>query len=322
MKKRLVWAVAVFTGLTMMSGCSFNVSKYIPAKLFTNKKENVVDKTYRETKAENKTREEVAKEINDMVDKMVEKIKAGNWNNAISVGESAYSLAVDYTVDSKKAPATVNDAAYDVYGLESTKEKLYEVLTEAYDYKNHLEGLAKEEKDKYVRTARAHFNINPSEPGKKLQLAQVLIETGSFSEGLKLAAELYNSNARNKDVTDVYAWGLYLSGRKKEAYDIYKTFYPQSESLVQLYHSAVVIEEMDKLLGLILYKGCEMAGNNLMVLEPNANNLSAQSFINRIITDSNKARDRLLAGGYRIDSQYNIVSVDNIVKSIVELSKS
>jgi len=320
MKRRLVWTVAVLTGLAMISGCSFKAN---PLNLFKKNSETVSEKTYRETKTENKSREEIAREINNMIDRMVEKIKAGNWNEAVTVGEAAYSITVDYfSGGPQKAAAPVKDAVYDTYGLESTKEKLYEVLTEAYDYKNHLEALNKEEKAKYVRTARLHYNINPAEPGKKLALAKVLLETGSLSEGLKLAAELYNSPARDKDITETYAWGLYLSGKKTEAYNIYKTFYPQSESLVQLYHSAVVIEEMDKLLGLILYKACELAGNNLMVLEPNVNNLSAQSYLNRIISDANKARDRLLAGGYRIDSQYNMVRVDSLVKSIVELAKS
>ncbi|PKM83297.1 MAG: hypothetical protein CVU89_00640 [Firmicutes bacterium HGW-Firmicutes-14] len=319
MKKKLALVMAFLTLLPVISGCSkinVDISKLNP---FAPKKETVVQKTYKDTKTETeKTRREYAKEIDSMVNQMVEKINAGDWNSAITIGEDAYAIAEEQAAKAK----TVKGAVYDEFGLDSAKEKLYEVLSDAYDYKNHLgSGLTDKEKERFVRTERAHFSINPAEPFKKLALAKVMIDTGNLTEGLKLTTELYNSPAKNKDITESYAWALYLSGKKREAYDIYKTFYIQSETLVQLYHSALVIEEFDKLLGLILYMGCEGAGNNLMVIEPNVKNLSAQTYISKVITDSQKAKDRLLAGGFRIDSQYNLEKVEQIIKSIVTLSE-
>jgi len=147
------------------------------------------------------------------------------------------------------------------------------------------------------------------------------VETGNLTEGLKLAGEVYNSEARNNYVADTYAWCLYLSGKKQEAYDIYKNLIiqPSNLTLEQVYRSAVVIEEYDKLLGLTLYKAGELAGNNLMVLEFNVNNISAQSYITKIMDDSQKASDRLLAGGMGIDSQFRLDGLERMVKSIVQL---
>lgn len=309
MKKKLIYGVIVLIGIVFVSGCSFNVAKWNPFK----KTATVAQKTIVEEKNVVKSREQLTKEIDAMTNQMVEKINAGNWQDAITVGEAAYSM-----ITGPSAAAAVKGS---VYGLDAEKEKLVETLAEAYDFKSHLEGLNNEEKQRYVRTARVHFNINPSEPFKKLALAKVLVDTGDYKEGLRLATELYNSKERNKDVTENYAWVLYLAGRKAEAYNIYKSFYAQSETLVQLYHSAIVIEEQDKLLGLVLYKGCEKAGNNLMVIEPNVKNLSAQTYINNVITGSQKAYNRLLAGGMRIDSQYNLGAIDAIIKSIVQLAK-
>lgn len=215
----------------------------------------------------------------------------------------------------------VAGAVYDPYGLEATKEKLYEVLVDAYDYKNHLTGLSKEEKEKYVRTARAHYDINPNDVFKKHALAKVLLETGYLDEGIKLATEAYDSNKASTDFMETYAWGLYQVGKKSEAYNLYKTFWTtvQVGTLTQLYHSGVVIEEQDKLAGLSIYKACEQSGYNLMVLEPNVNNLSTQSYINKIISESKKAVDRLLAGGLGVDSQFNYAASERLIHSIVRL---
>lgn len=308
MKGRKFLATIVLLGMVLISGCTGNLTKWIPFA-----KPKTVSETSTVQKVEApKSREELAKEVDAMTDDMVKSINNGNWNQAITVGEQAYS-----TITGSAAQAIVKNS---VYALDSTKEKLFETLVEAYDYKTHLEGLSTEEKQKYIRAARAHYNINPTEPFKKLSLAKVLVDNGDYPQGLRLTTEIYNSPQRNKDVTEQYAWVLYLSGRKAEAYNIYKTFYPQAETLAQLYHSAIVIEEQNKLLGLILYKACIMAGNNLMVLEPNVNNLSAESYINSIISDSQRAFDRLMAGGMRIDSQYNLETVESLVKSIVKLS--
>jgi hypothetical protein len=231
---------------------------------------------------------------------MVAAINGGKWGDAISLGEKAKAVI------SENRPSGKTNAKESVYALDSIKEKLFETLVEAYDFKYHLEGLNKDEKAKYILAAREHFRINPAEPMKKHALAVVLIDAGNLTEGLNNAAEVYNSQDKNNDVTDTYAWGLYQAGKKKEAYDIYKNFYAQADTLTQLYHSAVVMEEQDKLRGLNTYKNCVTLGENLRVKEPNIKNLSAQSYISRIISDSKKAIDRLLTGGSGIDSQFRM----------------
>lgn len=307
MKRKLVVGVIVLTVTIIISGCA-TVSDLNPFK----KTEQVSEQVYRHSAApEKKSEEEIITEINSLINQAVENINAGKWDNAITAGEDANKLL---PVLVKALPVGES-----VYSINSNKEKLYETLVEAYDFKNHLQGLSQTEKEKYVRTARDHYAINTADPFKKLALAKVLIETGGYAEGLKLAGEVNNSVQGNKDVTDTYAWGLYMNNRKPEAYEIYKNFYPQSETLIQVYHAAAVIEEKDKSLGLKLYKACQKAGNNLMVKEENQNNQSAESFINRIITDSQKAIDRLLVGGWGVDSQYRTDQPDNIVNSIVSL---
>lgn len=309
MKGKMILATIALLSIIFVSGCAVDVAKWNPFA----RTEKVADTIYVKKDKLIKSGEEIAKETDDKINKMVENINAGDWNDAIRIGESAYEATTG-----SEAAEVVKDSAY---GLDSTKEKLLETLVEAYDYKTNLEGLSNAEKEKYVRVARAHLNINPTEPFKKLSLAKVLVDTGKYSEGLKLTTEIYNSKDRTKDVIEQYAWALYLSGKKPEAFNIYKTFYPQAETLNQLYHSAIVMEEQNKLLGLILYKGCIGAGNNLMVLEPNVKNLSAQSYINNVTTSSQKAFDRLMAGGLRIDSPYNLATVENLIKSIVRLSQ-
>ncbi len=310
MKRRVFLGIIILTSLSLLAGCSFDWSKFNPLK---KKAAKVEETTYGNEKAALiKPREEVIREINGMVDQMVEKLNAGDWQTAIRTGEQAYTLFT-------KEPALDTSVKEAVYAINTVKEKLFETLAEAYDFKNHLEGLSKEEKEKYTRTARDHYLLNPSEPLKKHALARVLIETGNLTEGLKLATEVYNSPEKNKDITDTYAWGLYLSGQKAEAYEIYKTFYTEAETLIQLFHSAVVIEEQDKSLGLKLYKGCEKAGNNLMVREENLKNLCAQSYTNKIVTDSQKAINRLLAGGSGVDSQYRMDTIQSLIHSVVKL---
>ncbi len=310
MKKKTVLSVIILTvtilAVTILiSGCS-TISKLNPFK----KGFSVPEKAYEQTKKFVEPQEQPIADINNMTDQMVEKINAGNWEEAIGIGENANTLVARET-----AKTTVKES---VYTLISVKEKLFETLIEAYDYKNHLAGLSKEEKERYVRTARSHYNLNPSDPFKKQALARVLIETENYAEGLKLAGEVYSVN-KNKDVTDTYAWGLNQTGKKVEAYEIYKNFFTQAETLVQVYHAAVVIEEQDKALGLKLYKGCQKAANNLMVKEENTKNQSAQSYINMISGEAQKAIDRLFAGGSGVDSQYKVDYADNIVNSIVKL---
>lgn len=309
MKVKMFLATIAVLSMFLVSGCAINVEKWNPFA----KTEKVSDTTYVKKAETPKSREEIVKQIEDKISNTVDRINEGNWNDAIIIGEEAFGI-----ITGPDARAVVKNS---VYTMDSTGEKLFETLVEAYDYKTHLEGLSDEEKEKYVRTARAHLNLNPVDPFKKLSLAKVLIDTGKYQEGLSLTTGIYNSSVRNKDIIEQYAWALYLSGRKPEAYNIYKTFYTQAETLTQLYHSAIVMEEQDKLIGLILYKGCIGAGNNLMVLEPNVKNLSAQSYINSVITGSQKAFDRLMAGGLRIDSAYNLSAVDNLIKSVVRLQQ-
>jgi tetratricopeptide (TPR) repeat protein len=308
MKVKMFLATIALLSMFLVSGCIINVEKWNPFA----KTEKVADTTYVEKAETPKSKEEIVKQSEKKLADTVDSINKGNWNDAIRIGEEAFGV-----ITGSDAQAVVKNSAY---ALDSTKEKVVETLVEAYDYKTHLEGLSNEEKEKFVRTARAHLNLNPADSFKKLSLAKVLIDTGKYQEGLSLLTEIFNSSVRNKDVTEQYGWALYMSGRKSEAYNIYKTFYPQAETLTQLYHSAIVMEEQNKLIGLILYKGCIGAGNNLMVLEPNVKNLSAQSYINSVITGSQKAFDRLMAGGLRIDSPYNLSAVDNLIKSIVRLS--
>ncbi len=315
MKRKLVSGIVVLTGFVLISGCSFNfkipdnISKLNP---FKKKVETAVKTGQEDKEVPVKSKEETIKEVDGMVDRMVEKLKAGEWGTAINIGEQAYMITV-------KEPVFKSDVREEVYITASIKEKLFETLVEAYDYKNHVEGLSKEEKNSYIRAAREHFNINPSNIFKKHALAKVLIETGNYSEGLPMAAEVYNAPEKNNDITDTFAWGHYLAGNRTEAYNIYNTFYAQAETLIQLYHSAVAVEEQNKALGLNLYRVCEKAGNNLMVREENLNNLSAQSYINRIIGDSQKAINRLLAGGSGVDSQYKMDTIQSLVHSVVKL---
>ena len=317
MKRKIFLGVLILTGLVLVTGCSFKVSKYIPSKnqiqnLFKTKAKTVVEKTYnKQEKQPDKSIEEVSLIVNRLIEQTVDQINKGDIASAIKTGEQAYTITTDEPAF-KKVSASV-------YTVSSVKEKLYETLGEAYDYKNHIDGLSKDEKVKYMRAARAHFNINPADPFKKHALARVLIETGNLTEGVKLATEVYNSQDKNKDAIDTYGWGLYLNGERKEAYDVYKTFWNQSETLIQMYHSAVVLEEYDKALGLIIYKGCESVANNLMVNKGNINNLSAQSYINKISSDSKKAADRLLIGGTGVDAQFKSDALAGLIQAIAKL---
>ncbi|MDT3699049.1 MAG: hypothetical protein RO469_06435 [Thermincola sp.] len=309
MKAKMFLATITVLFVFLVSGCAVDVRKWNPWA-----EKEVVSETVYEKKAEiTKPKEEIVKQIDDKIVEMVERINAGSWNDAIIIGEEAYEI-----ITGPDAKAIVKAS---VYALDSPKEKLVETLVEAYDYKVQMEGLNDEEKKNYVRAAQAHLNINPADSFKKLALAKVLTDTGKYQEGLKLSTEIYNSPIRNEEVTEQYAWALYMAGNKQEAYNIYNTFYSQVDTLSQLHHSAIVMEEQNKLLGLILYKGCIGAGNNLMVLEPNVKNLSAQSYINSVTRKAQNAFDRLMAGGLRIDSPYNVATVESLVKSVVRLSE-
>ncbi|MBU7008684.1 hypothetical protein [Phosphitispora fastidiosa] len=319
-RKPFVLGLVLLTSLVFVSGCSFNLSKLSSILPSREKPETVSDKVYQNksaVKAPAKSREALQKELDSEINLVVDQIMAGRWNEAINLGEAAYEMVQK---EHKGNADSVNSAVYDAYGYDAAKEKLYEVLSAAYDFKYHLEGLNNTEKERYVRTAKAHFDIDPSDPFKKLALAKAQIDTGDMNQGLGLLGELYNSQFRDKDITESYAWALYLSGRKDEAYNIYRAFYPQSETLIQLFHSAQVIEEKDKALGLNLYNGVTGAANNLMVKDPNVNNMSAQTYIDQVRTGSRNASERLLAGGFKLNSQYNLQKIDPIVKSIVKLS--
>jgi len=316
-RKPFVLGLVLMTSFVFVSGCSFNLSKLSSIIPSREKPEAVSDKVYQnksEAKAPAKSREVLQKELNSEINRVVDRIMEGKWNEAIASGELAYEKIQKTKLDS------VSSAVYDAYGYDAAKEKLYEVLSAAYDFKYHLEGLNTTEKERYVRTAKAHFDIDPSDPFKKLALAKAQTDTGDMNQSLRLLGELYNSQFKDKDITESYAWALYLSGKKDEAYNIYRAFYPQSETLIQLFHSAQVIEEKDKALGLNLYNGVTGAANNLMVKDPNINNMSAQTYIDLVRTESRNASERLLAGGFKINSQYNLQKVDPIVKSIVKLS--
>jgi len=319
MKNRLVTGFGILIGLLLVSGCSSKIGSFDISNLnpFKEKVETVAENTYKEPEVTNTlSGQELAAEIDRRVNEVVATLLTGNWDKAIKAGEEAYVLAVNeaaYPADGS------SNQVYGSPGLNSTKEKLYEVLVDAYDYKNHLEGLSKEETEKYVRTQRDHFNLNPAEPFKKLALARTLIETGNLIEGNKLAQELFNSEIKHNEITDTYAWGLYQSGKKLEAYNIYRNFWAQTKTLVHLYHSAFVIEEYDKQLGFALYRAAEKAGNNLMVFEPNIDNLSVQSYIAKIIRDSQNNADRLLVGGVGLDNHFNVNELDALVGSIAQL---
>ncbi len=310
MKKKLFLIFIMILGIMIISGCSPIDS----IKWFQKDKDTSLNAVNNQEQVGDPP-EKIIANTDVLVDQMVEKVNLGEWDKAISVGESAYAAFTE-------AELTIQKNKSSVPSLITVKEKLLETLVEAYDYKNTINGLNEKEKELYIRTAREHWRINTSDPFKKLALSQVLLAVGETGEGFKLASELYSFPTKTKDMIENYAWGLYLTGKKVEAYNIYRNLYLQSETLSQLYHSAVVIEEYDKLLGLILYKGCEKAGNNLMVIEANAKNLSAQSSINATITRAQKAIDRLLVGGFRIDSKFNMNSIDAIVRSIVKLSQN
>lgn len=308
MKRRLVMGFMLLVGMFVFAGCSSLNFGFLDRNV---EKEVVVEK---EKKPVAKTLEQVADEITELTDQSVAKVHSGRWTEAVTVMESAYSIYKEYEPAIKKDPVASQNFI-------AIREKLCETMVEAYDYKNKIEGLNSEEKERYIRTAREHLLINPVDPYKKLEYSRVLLEMGKVQQGFKLAAEVYNSPVKSREITENYAWALYLTGKKLDAYKIYRNSYSQSETLTQLYHSAVVIEDYDKLLGLTIYKACIRAGNNLMVTEANVKNIAAQGAINSVCSKAQKAIDRLLVGGFRVDSKFDMTSVDSIVKSIVRLTK-
>lgn len=308
MKRRLVMGFMLLVGIFVFAGCSTLNFGFLDRDA---EKEVAVKK---EEKPVAKTLDQVESEITKLTDQSVAKVHSGRWTEAITVMEAAYSIY-------KENESAVKKDYVASQNFIAIREKLCETMVEAYSYKNKIEGLSSEEKERYIRAAREHLLIKPIDPYKKLEYSRVLLEMGKVQQGFKLAAEVYNSPVKSREITENYAWALYLSGKKIEAYNIYKTSYSQSETLTQLYHSAVVIEDYDKLLGLTLYKACIKAGNNLMVTEANVKNTAAQGAINSISSNAQKAIDRLLVGGFRVDSKFDMTSVDSIVKSVVRLTK-
>lgn len=279
-KVSLLVALGLISAL-VASGCA-GVKSRLPFLNKGQEKTAVQEKTYApEKKKPQKTKAEVDKEVNAKIHEMVDKIRKGDWNAAITVGESAYEL------DAKNEP-------------------MLEVLTEAYDFKNHLEGLSAEEKKRYIRTARAHMNLDPGNRFKKHALARVLIETGELAEGNKLALEAYNLSAdKPMEIVDTYGWGLWLANNKAEALKVYTGLYSRKPTtLFQLYRTGVVMEMVDKKKSLEMFHTTVMAGDLALTWDENKDNLSAVSLITKLKNDAEKEKKRLLAGGNAIDSNF------------------
>jgi hypothetical protein len=289
MKKiRVLVAVGMVSAL-LASGCNDAVKGRLP---FLNKdkpKTTVQETAYQEKANPQKTKAETDKEVNDKVHDMVEKIRKGDWNGAIATGESAYRL------DPKNEP-------------------MLEVLTEAYDFKNHLEGLSAEEKKNYIKVARAHMNLDPANRFKKHALARVLIEVGDLTEGNKLALEAYNTAPdKPAELMDTYGWGLWLANNKTEALKIYTSLYNlKPATLFQLYRTGVVMELADKKKSIQMFHATVMAADMALTWEENKDNLSAVSLITKIRNDAEKEEKRLLAGGNAIDSNFSLAILANI----------
>lgn len=281
MKKiRLLVAVGVVSVL-LVSGCAA-VKERIPFLKKEQEKSTVQEKTY-VTKQDKpkKTQAEIDKEVAAKTDDMVEKVRKGDWDGAITVGESAYEL-------------------------DPRNEQMLEVLTEAYDFKNHLDGLNAEEKKKYIRVARNHMSLDPVNRFKKHALARTLIETGELTEGNKLALEAYNQAPdKPTEIIETYGWGLWLNKNTTEAVKVYTTLYNMKPTtLFQLYRTGVVMETVDKRKSLQMFHAAVMASDLAQTWEENKDNLSAVSLITKIRNDAEKQEKRLLAGGNAIDSNF------------------
>lgn len=289
MKKiRMLVALGLVSAL-LASGCA-SVKSRLPFLNKGQEKTAVQEKTYsKETVKPKKTKADIDKEIIAKTTEMVEDIRKGEWNAAITLGERAFEL------DSKNEP-------------------LLEVLTKAYDFKNHLEGLSPEEKKKYVRVARAHMNIDPANRFKKHALARVLIETGELAEGNKLALEAYNIGPdKPTEIVDTYGWGLWLAGNKTEALKIYTDLYNRKPTtLFQLYRTGVVMQSVDNKKAIQMFHTTVMAADLALTWEENKDNLSAVSLITKVRSDGEREKKRLLVGGNAIDSNFSLQLLANI----------
>lgn len=289
MKKiRLLVAVGVVSTL-LLSGCAA-VKDRIPFLKNEQAKSTVQEAAYVAKKVTpKKTQAEIDKEVAAKTNEMVEMIRKGEWNSAITVGESAYEL-------------------------DAKNEQMLEILTEAYDFKNHLDGLNAEEKNKYIRAARTHMNLDPANRFKKHALARALIETGELPEGNKMALEAYNAGPdKPTEIIDTYGWGIWLSKNKPEAIKIYTNLYNlKPTTLIQLYRTGVVMESVDKRKSLQMFHAAVMAADLALTWEENRDNLSAVSLITKIRNDAERQEKRLLAGGNAIDSNYWLAILSTI----------
>jgi len=287
-KVRMLVALGV-VGALLLSGCGA-VKDRIP---FLNKEKTkpAVEEKAVESKKEQpkKTQAEIDREVAAKTNEMVEKIRQGDWNGAITVGESAY-------------------------GLDPQNEAMLETLGEAYDFKNHLDGLGTKEKQNYIKIARSHMSLDPANRFKKHALARALIEVGELTEGNRLALEAYNMGAdKPRELADTYGWGLWLAKNKTEALKIYTELYNRKPSTIfQLYRAGVVLEPVDRAKAINMYHATIIVADNALTWDENKNNLSAISLITKIRNDAEKAEKRLLAGGNAIDSNFSLAILESI----------
>ena len=290
MRKSGFLAVLGLAGALLMSGCASGLKDKIPFLNKTVSKPTVEEKAYEsDEKQPVKSQAEIDKEVTAKTNDMVEKIRQGDWGGAITVGESAYAL------DAKNEP-------------------MLETLSEAYDFKNHLEGLSAQEKRNYIKVVRNHMSLDPANRFKKHAMARALIEVGELTEGNRLALEAYNMGPdKPRDITDTYGWGLWLAKNKPEALKIYTTLYNLKPSTIfQLYRAGVVFEPFDRTKAINMYHTTVVVADNAMTWDENKNNLSAVSLITKIRSDAEKAEKRLLAGGNAIDSNFSLAVLESI----------
>ncbi|KNZ68524.1 hypothetical protein Tfer_2917 [Thermincola ferriacetica] len=270
MKKGILFCATFLVGALLLAGCSGKSMNPFAAKSqLSVQKDEVKRLSEKPAKGD---QEKV--DIDRVVVQMVNETRAGFFDKAISIGESAFEQ-----------------------GRQS--EKFLDTLAVAYGYKNQLEGLTDREKKKYVETARLLLATDPTNTGKKNLLAAVLIDTGNFNEGNKLAAEIYNAlPQKTKEVMDTYGWGLYRAGKAKEALPVFQALMQAGpDNLSQTYHTAVVLETVDKAKALSLYKKIVDWANNALTWEENRDNLASTALINKIRKDAQDAINRIQLRG-------------------------
>ncbi len=288
-KVRLVVAVGMVSAL-LLSGCAGAVKDRIPFLNKADPKPAVQAKVYKENKSPPaKDQAMIDREVAAKTNDMVEKIRRGDWSGAITVGESAYEL------DPKSEP-------------------MLETLTEAYDFKNHLEGLNPQEKNNYIKIARSHQSLDPANRFKIHALARALIEVGELTEGNKLALQAYNmAPDKPREIEDTYGWGLWQAKNKTEALKVYNALYNRKPSTIfQLYRAGVVFEPLDRTRAINMYHATVLVADNALTWQENKDNLSAVSLITKIRNDAEKAEKRLLAGGNAIDSNFSLSILETI----------